>query len=63
MTCINLNFPVQEMECQELEGDHPVVRQVEQVNGVDDLLRWHNQIYHLQIKIHRTFKCTEFSSA
>ena len=50
-TSFHLNFSVQEMPGQKLERDHPVVRQVEQVDRVDHLLRRYNQIYHLQKRV------------
>jgi hypothetical protein len=44
----DLNFPVEEVPRQELERDHPVVRQVEQVHRVDHLLGRHHQVDHLK---------------
>ena len=38
------------MPGQELERDHPVVRQVEEVDSVDHLFRRDNQVDHLEKK-------------
>jgi hypothetical protein len=51
---IHLNFSVQEVPCEELEGDHPVVRQVEEVHRVNYLLRRDNQVDDLKQFFSRT---------
>ena len=36
----------EEVPGEELEGDHPLVGEVEESHRVDDLLRRHHQVHH-----------------